>query len=301
MPRSSHPLRAPWRRIVLLALVLGVGVTSHFPPAAATRELDPKAGWVVRCRFVRHLPDDPIVFPRDPGAAHLHAFFGNRGTDANSTYRSLRQGRTSCGLAQDKAAYWFPAVYEDGRRVEPLIAAFYYRNRTAPASAVRPFPPGLKIIAGRADAASPQPTSIVYWDCDNGGPDQNRDHPVDCGSGIVSANIRFPDCWDGRHRDTRRHRRHMAYSIDPNDDGSFECPRTHPIAVPRLTYSLQFPVNDGRTISLSSGSPHTMHADFINAWVQQRLRRLVRRCIGGQENCGSFGLGDRATQGPRSH
>ncbi len=251
-------------------------------------------GWVVRCRFVRHRRDDPIVYPRNPGASHLHAFFGNKGTDAFSTYKSLRNGHTSCGLAQDKAAYWIPAVYASGRRLSPLIASFYYRSRTSPARNVQPYPPGLKMIAGRSDAKRPQPTSVVYWDCDGGGPDADRDHPVDCGPGIVSANVRFPDCWDGRHRDSRNHRRHMAYSADPNDDGRFRCPKGHPVAVPRLTYSLQFPIHDGRKLELSSGPPRTMHADFFNAWVQRKLRRLVHRCIRAGRECGGFGFGGSA-------
>src|SRR5215210_4308885 len=34
--------------------------------------------------------DDPIVYPGQPGKSHLHQFFGNTDTDANSTYQSLR-------------------------------------------------------------------------------------------------------------------------------------------------------------------------------------------------------------------
>ena len=289
MRRFHRSPRVARRRALFVVLVVGIVVTSSAP--AIARGLEPKAGWVVRCSFVRHLPDDPIVYPGQPGASHLHAFFGNKGVDAHSTYRSLRGGTTSCGLKQDKAAYWIPAVYDDGRRVDPLIAAFYYRDRIAPASSVRPFPPGLKIIAGRADSSAPQPTSVVYWDCDGGGSDANLDHPVDCGSGVVSANVRFPDCWNGRRKDSPNHRWHMAYSIDPDDDGAFRCPRSHPVAVPRFTYSLQFPVHDGTQLTLASGQPRTMHADFFNVWVQRKLRGLVDRCIVGQVNCGSFGLG----------
>lgn len=294
MRRFHRSPRVPRRRALFVVLVVGIVATSSMPAVARgldERGLDRKAGWVVRCSFVRHLPDDPIVHPGNPGASHLHAFFGNKGVDADSTYRSLRRGRTSCGLAQDKAAYWIPAVYDDGRRVDPLIAAFYYRNRIAPASSVRPYPPGLKIIAGRADSSTPQPTSVVYWDCDGGGSDANLDHPVDCGTGVVSANVRFPDCWNGRRKDSPNHRFHMAYSVDPDDDGSFRCPGSHPVAVPRLTYSLQFPVHDGTRLTLASGQPRTMHADFFNVWVQRKLRGLVHRCIVGQVNCGSFGLG----------
>jgi hypothetical protein len=293
MSRFQRSPRPSTRRTAIVAIVVVFVAVAGEPTAAGAQGLDRKAGWVVRCSFVRHLRADPIVYPGRPGASHLHAFFGNESTDAYSTYRSLRRGATSCGLAKDTAAYWIPAVYDDGRRVEPLIAAFYYRNRVAPASSVRPFPKGLEIIAGRADAAGPQPTSVVYWDCDGGGSDENLDHPVDCGTtGVVSANVRFPDCWDGRRTESANHRAHMTYSIDPDDDGSFRCPATHPVPVPRLTYSLQFPIHDGRGLTLSSGAPRSMHADFINAWAQRKLRRLVQRCIKGQVNCGAFGLGE---------
>ncbi|HEX7247245.1 MAG TPA: DUF1996 domain-containing protein [Actinomycetota bacterium] len=292
MPRFLRSPRRSTRRTTIVALAAVALVVLAVHPTAGARGLDRKAGWVVRCSFVRHLRADPIVYPRLPGASHLHAFFGNEGTDAYSTYRSLRRDTTSCGLMQDTAAYWIPAVYDDGRRVEPMIAAFYYRNRVAPARSVRPFPKGLEIIAGHADATEPPPTSVVYWDCDGGGSDANLDHPVDCGAtGVVSANIRFPDCWDGRRTESANHHAHMAYSIDPDDDGSFRCPATHPVPVPRLTYSLRFPIHDGTRLTLSSGPPRSMHADFINAWAQRKLRRLVQRCIKAQVNCGAFGLG----------
>jgi hypothetical protein len=39
--------------------------------------------------------DDPIVFPRQPGAAHQHDFFGNTSTNAYSTDASLAGKPTS--------------------------------------------------------------------------------------------------------------------------------------------------------------------------------------------------------------
>ena len=181
-----------------------------------------------------------------------------------------------------------PAVYSGSTLLTPMRGNFYYRSRTHPGTAVRPFPPGLKVIAGNAMATGPQSTRILYWDCDKGGSDKNLDHPVDCGSGFVSANIRFPDCWNGLNIDSADHKRHMAYSIDPDGDGRHSCPRTHPVPVPRLTYSLVFPIHDGTRVKLSNGPHYTMHADFFNAWEQAKLADLVGDCIHAQIDCGTL-------------
>lgn len=243
-------------------------------------------GWVVECDFVRHRSDDPIVHPGHAGRSHLHAFYGNRRVHADSTYRSLLASRTSCALAADKGAYWAPAAYVEGQLVIPLDADFYYRVLTKP-SAVRAFPRNLKIVAGDAHATSPQSKRIVDWDCENGGDSTDRDRPPDCGRGIVSARIKFPDCWDGRRLDSANHKRHMAYSAD--GPGPWQvCPRTHPVPVPKLLFKLEWPVHDGTGLTLSSGSPVTMHGDFINSWRQSRLVRMVTRCINRAINCGAF-------------
>ena len=41
--------------------------------------------FVVECMFDQFLPDDPIVFPGQPGASHLHQYFGGSGVNANSS------------------------------------------------------------------------------------------------------------------------------------------------------------------------------------------------------------------------
>src|SRR6476659_152950 len=41
--------------------------------------------------------DDPIVYPGQPGKAHLHQFYGNMLADGNSTFDSLRaSGDSTC-------------------------------------------------------------------------------------------------------------------------------------------------------------------------------------------------------------
>ena len=91
-------------------------------------------GWLVQCSLSHSLADDPIVFPRvkHPSAGHLHTFLGNKSTNAFSTYRKLRHAGTTCGLRADKGAYWFPAIYKNGRRVKPTDGDFRQRKPTFP-------------------------------------------------------------------------------------------------------------------------------------------------------------------------
>jgi hypothetical protein len=109
----------------------------------------------------------------------------------------------------------------------------------------------------------------------------------DCGKSLVKVLIKFPSCWDGVRKDSLDHKAHMRYSIKLSD-GRRGCPKSHPVPVPELTYSITLPFHDGNGVTLSSGKPFTMHADFINAWNQTVLRRLVERCIHAGIECTSF-------------
>jgi Domain of unknown function (DUF1996) len=277
---------------VLLALLVGLAVAAAKVPMTSgeTSVAPPKVGWVNECLFDHRTMDDPIAFPKEPGAAHLHDFSGNTTTDAYSTHESLLQGGTSCEHAADTAAYWTPTLLLGGKAIafRENKVDFYYRSRTSPLSDVQPFPAGLKIIAGSPHATDPKDTRAVDWDCEDGGSDQDTNHPVDCGTGYVSADIKFPDCWDGARLDSHHHKGHMAYSIE-GKDGRFECPESHPVAVPRLIFSVEWEVHDGTSIELSSGPYYTMHADFINSWQPGALEDLVTRCINAAENCGRVG------------
>jgi hypothetical protein len=50
------------------------------------------------------------VYPKQPGASHLHDFFGNTTTNAFSTYAGMLAGGTNCQEPGDTAAYWAPAL-----------------------------------------------------------------------------------------------------------------------------------------------------------------------------------------------
>jgi hypothetical protein len=279
MPVARHRPR-------LLTTILAVLVAALVIVPMSAREALASARFHVECPFHHHRSDDPIVYPREPGASHLHAFFGNKSTNADSTYLSLRAAGTTCGLRADKGAYWIPAVYRNGQLVRAVDADFYYRGTTSPLGAIRPFPKGLKIIAGNAHASGPRSTRVIAWSC-KGSSGTGESTMRDCGKSLVKVLIKFPSCWDGVRKDSLDHKAHMRYSIKLSD-GRRGCPKSHPVPVPELTYSITLPFHDGNGVTLSSGKPFTMHADFINAWNQTVLRRLVERCIHAGIECTSF-------------
>src|SRR5215211_4966449 len=93
-------------RKIVLGLVLVAGMLVPAIPAASQQV----GSFWVRCTFSHKLRDDPIVYPRESGASHLHVFMGAKDTNANSTYDSMQNGGTTCALPQDTAGYWVPAL-----------------------------------------------------------------------------------------------------------------------------------------------------------------------------------------------
>ncbi|MEA2550701.1 MAG: hypothetical protein QOE25_470 [Actinomycetota bacterium] len=273
-----------WLSVLIGSVAFGAASLVTAGPAVAG-----SPGWISICDYSHSVTADPIVYPGLKVAGHPHDFYGNKTTNGLSTVLSLSKGTTTCSMTSDLAAYWAPSVIVNGTVVRPRSGSFYYQNITRPAKAIKPFPQGLKIIAGDAHAlVPPTSTKVFYWGCGDGGPSSSFLHPVACGKGWVTVHVNFPDCWDGKHLDSFDHKSHMAYSIDPVD-GRYHCPQSHPVPVPRLTYALEFPVHDGRRITLGSGPAYTMHADFINTWNQKRLKRMVSKCINANVDCGKPG------------
>jgi Domain of unknown function (DUF1996) len=283
------------------ALVL-LAVVAALPASAASATKLHGNNFYANCRFSHTSNDDPIVYPGQPGRSHAHTFFGNRTTDAASTPSSLRGARTTCRPRADKAAYWVPTLYQDGREVRPAKGQFYYNLRSF--DRMRAFPAGLKMVAGDAHAHHPQSTRIVYWTCGGsagvrfGG--RSSTAPETCPvvrtsftaltrkcptcpvvrkrfpariKTFVELHVNFPDCWDGKRLDSPDHHSHMAHSR------GYVCPATHPVKVPLIRLLIRYPITDGRGLVLASGGQLTGHADFVNAWDQRVLERLVDDCF----------------------
>src|SRR5687767_11378341 len=138
-------------RTVFLAILIAStpGLVRPDPAYAASD------GWIVTCKYSHSLSDDPIVFPGQRGAAHLHDFIGALNADAFSTATTLPTGGTSCLMPADTSSYWSPALYKNGIKIRPKNTAFYYRQKsTPPGTIVQPFPDGLKMVIGNGHAKS---------------------------------------------------------------------------------------------------------------------------------------------------
>jgi hypothetical protein len=271
--------------VILAGIVLAVlGVST---PAASG-----SPGWLVACPFSHSLPDDPIVYPGQPGMSHMHDFFGNRSTDAFSTYESLLGASTLCGEPADTAGYWTPALYKDGVKIDPagshggdsVREQFYYRKSgTAP---VQPFPANFRMIAGDAQATSVYRLSEIYWGCSDNSTEKLA-LPPSCSTGIITLHVGFPSCWNGWQLDAPNHKSHVAYP------SSGSCPATHPVRIPRLIQRQEYPVGTTTgSITLASGSPYSAHADFLNSWNQGRLGQLTADCLNQNVDCGTAGSSD---------
>jgi hypothetical protein len=237
--------------------------------------------FVENCRYSHQAPDDPIVFPGQPGASHQHTFVGNRTTDAFSSYGSLRAGGTTCIRRDDTAAYWVPALYQGTTEVLPVAATVYYRRGAR--AEVSPFPNNLRMIAGDAKATAPQSMRVTFWSCGvASGVEPSSSVPTcpDTPGSSLRLHIRFPECWDGRNLDSADHKSHMAYAVRG------ECPSTHPLAVPQITQIYRYPTRGGDGFSLASGGVYSAHADFVNAWKPNVLRKLVDDCLNALVHCG---------------
>jgi hypothetical protein len=272
--------------VSLLAAGMAASVASATPTGrdrghGAMRQLLAGVNFISACRFSHRAPDDPIVFPGRPGLSHDHSFVGNTSTNAFSTLDALRAAGTTCRREADTAAYWVPTLFASGSAVPPHGATIYYRRRSD--ERVRPFPAGLKMIAGDAHAMTPQSLRVTFWNCGaEAGVAPSSTVPTcpDARGSSLRLHVSFPDCWDGTNLDSSDHQRHMAYSTRG------ACPASHPVAVPAIALIYRYPIAGGPDVVLASGGQYSGHADFFNAWRQGQLTRLVNSCLNALRRCG---------------
>jgi hypothetical protein len=271
--------------VLVVAAVLGPAAFAGRPKTGDERQISRAAlvgvNFVENCRYSHQAPDDPIVFPGQPGASHQHTFVGNRTTNAFSSFGSLRSGGTTCLRQDDTAAYWVPALYQGSTEVLPVAATVYYRRGTL--AEVSPFPNNLRMIAGDAKATSPQGMRVTFWSCGVvSGVDRSAEVPTcpETRGSFLRLHIRFPECWDGRRLDSADHKSHMAYAVRG------QCPSTHPVEMPQITQIYRYPSRGGAGFALASGGVYSGHADFVNAWKPGALKKLVNDCLNALVHCG---------------
>lgn len=217
--------------------------------------------------------DDSLIYPGQVGKAHLHMYFGNTGSNANSTAESIRtSGNSTCrGGIANRSTYWVPAIIDGatGNVIDMSLADVYYKTgyQGVHNEDVKPIPEGLRMIAGDMMKTTQDDymSGPGFFTC--GG--QKRGYiPAGCTSGQLEVELVFPQCWDGRNLDSPDHKSHMKY-------GNKGCPASHPMALPVITYVMHFPIPPGSNTSnwrLASDNysggrgGNSMHGDWINGW-----------------------------------
>jgi len=231
----------------------------------------------INCDFAHASYNDPIVYPNQPDAAHLHRFYGNTLIDEKTTTAALiSSGESSCqGNTLNRSAYWVPALLapafdpQTGQRLLDSTGApawvnvaavvgnddaahevFYYSAGIDDVEAIQAIPLGLKMLAGTAMTMpnQPQDSAIVRWHCqswqsdDSSNPRWSSTIPQCTAPDRVRLDIFFPSCWNALDLDAADHKSHMAYPISSGGRNSMVCPASHPVPIVRVSYHYAFGV-----------------------------------------------------------
>ena len=246
---------------------------------------------------VSHLSyDDPIVYPGESGAAHLHLFWGNTGADAFTTAASLAaDGRASCeGGRNNRSAYWAPALFDEGgQAVLPESVFVYYKSQGVgdgtelDRATIRPIPDGLQMIARR--------------DMPGGGGGLRIERGP---SGGIRIQVRFPECLrteGGRAvLSGEGGNAHVAYQSPAFDGSAGHCPPSHPYRIPQVSYIINYAVpleSDWRLASDHHGMAkgESLHADYFASWDAETMRRIVDCNRNAYRSCGFVERADDGT------
>lgn len=267
---ASIPARATW------------ALDRQFFASGFTQQGTDVAAFRTNCSFSHALYDDPLVAPGQPGASHLHTFFGNHAATAATT--TMDTGSSTCdGGTANRTGYWTPGVVDT--RTDELITNFdtiggqptgpqgylamqvYYKRGYQGVEAgeiTRWFPQGLRMIAGDPRRTEPtgQGNPVIQYACTPRGPTGavfGGESIPQCATGQnFQMIIRFPQCWIGPAGNApgtaadeslwRSDQSHMAYSVPGQG-----CPASHPVALPEITEHVRIVVPSGTN---QAGQPH---------------------------------------------
>jgi Domain of unknown function (DUF1996) len=149
--------------------------------------------------------------------------------------------------------------------VEARQAFAYYRTGDLPPGKIKPYPAGLKMVAGDPHATRGQPWLdldeflTAFWRCVSIGDDRNCwDLPNNCtvlDYPYVIAVVKVPTCAKYGVTDSADRRSHVAYP----QNGA--CPATHPTATVKV--STQMRSWTGLLPAVSSGVAWVVHIGSI--------------------------------------
>jgi hypothetical protein len=254
--------------------------------------------------------DDPVVYPGEPGRAHLHMFYGNADVRYDSTSESIiNSGASSCGGGiTNRSAYWVPTLFtEDDEPVLPAKIILYYKSWVSDRSDIQPVPAGLQILANENILGANAPvvarpnTPSDTWGTPFRVTDGVAGH-IDSGVGIAMT-VNFPNC----------------LAVDDNGDpiltspggtshvayGGASCPSSHPYTIPTLTQNIYYadvPYESDWYLAsdVMNDAPKgtTLHADYMAGWTEESAEIMADCIRRGFRECGPPPLPEEALNGP---
>jgi hypothetical protein len=255
--------------VLACGLVLGVVATAFAKNGA---------NFGSTCDVVGHSTADPIY---EPSHGHPHVFYGAAGVANGDTSDSLRGRDTSCRRAANSSAYWHPEVYRNGDalrvytgKVRGDNTIYYDAGKIQKQRSIASFPADFEMVARDGDGPGD-----VEWGCGSGATSDRL--PRTCKSKKLLVHVAFPQCWnkdlvgDAANEPER--------VVDPADG---RC-KSGWQPLPKITMSVTFVLPSTRVgnIAVAGDGPGmrspvgSMHADFVNGWEMDELRKLVDGCI----------------------
>lgn len=188
----------------------------------------------------------------------------------------------NCRPAGEGSLYWVPTLLRNGV-VQPPNGTNHpvhiYLRDPSVTGTVRPFPTGLVMKLGDANATSAQPNwdKRIFWQCGDTAANTHYATPPDCPNTVykqsLDLQIRFPYCWDGIGNTSSA----MTYPVHG------ACPFAYPVIVPQVQIHVQWAIYDGATANLKlatgTGSIYGEHGYFQNGWDTATLTNLIATCI----------------------
>lgn len=266
----------------------------------------------VACEFSHFAYDDPLVFPNQPGASHLHMFFGNTDANAYSTADSIRNtgGGTCNGSELNRTAYWVPALFDAQGNVRiPERIVIYYKGEGLARGNAEVFPEGAAMIASvdlnTIDPAQGGAAGKFSYNCANNysGVDENLSNTMPVCDGdryfdqygvrdpytVLEVNVKFPQCWNGQEPGNPENFRHPRYA---GWYGSV-CDEEYNHTLVNLEYFVNYRIEPGETTSgwylASDVSPtertlartpgSAIHGDWWGGWHKETNQMFIDNCV----------------------
>ena len=288
----------------------------HFPSLDA-------GNFRISCEFSHFAYDDPLVYPNQAHASHLHMFWGNTDTNAFSSFESLmNSGSSTCnGMELNRSAYWAPAMFdaEGNVRIPERIGIYYKGYGLANGKSVV-FPEGAAMLAKTnihlvpANAGGAE--GEFGFQCSNqwrGSPRTPAANTIPVCDGskfgdsprtILEMHVKFPNCWNRQ---------------DPANPANWQLARQgswfgsdcqERATVPNIEYIIQYPLEPGETtegwylasdinpetLDLKGGAGASVHADWWGAWHPEVMNMWIENCVnfdnGLKRGCGHGYLSD---------